>query len=73
MSALKITVMNSGPLHLTGDFEIVDAAGHAFPNQGIFSLCRCGKSARKPYCDGTHRAERWENEAHSDDVRIPNA
>ena len=34
--------MNAGPLHLVGDFEIVDALGNHFANSGIISLCRCG-------------------------------
>ncbi|CAB3676847.1 hypothetical protein LMG24238_02405 [Paraburkholderia sediminicola] len=51
--------MNAGPLHVVGEFEIVDALGNRFPNSGIFSLCRCGHSQSKPYCDGEHRAQRW--------------
>ncbi len=51
--------MDAGPLHLVGEFEIVDALGNRFPNSGIFSLCRCGHSQSKPYCDGEHRAQRW--------------
>ncbi|MFM0336142.1 CDGSH iron-sulfur domain-containing protein [Paraburkholderia fungorum] len=51
--------MDSGPLHLVGEFEIVDALGNSFPTSGIFSLCRCGHSESKPYCDGRHRAQRW--------------
>jgi CDGSH-type Zn-finger protein len=59
MSIVKGQIMESGPLHLVGDFEIVDALGNRFPHQGIFSLCRCGHSQSKPYCDGNHRAQRW--------------
>lgn len=66
MPTAKIRVMNSGPLYVTGEFELVDADGVHYPHKGIFSLCRCGKSACKPYCDGSHRAERWENVVHSD-------
>ncbi|MDW3689119.1 CDGSH iron-sulfur domain-containing protein [Cupriavidus sp. CV2] len=66
MSTAKIRVMNSGPLHVTGEFDLVDADGNRYPHQGIFSLCRCGKSACKPYCDGAHRAERWECTVKSD-------
>lgn len=59
MSIVKGQIMNAGPLHLVGEFEIVDALGNRFPNRGIFSLCRCGHSQSKPYCDGEHRAQRW--------------
>lgn len=66
MSTAKIRVLNSGPLHVTGEFDLVDADGNHYPHNGIFSLCRCGKSACKPYCDGAHRAERWESVVESD-------
>ncbi|MGE8161352.1 CDGSH iron-sulfur domain-containing protein [Paraburkholderia sp. NPDC080076] len=59
MSIVKGQIMDAGPLHLVGEFEIVDALGNRFPNSGIFSLCRCGHSESKPYCDGAHRAQRW--------------
>ncbi|HEV3104802.1 MAG TPA: CDGSH iron-sulfur domain-containing protein [Trinickia sp.] len=60
MSTVKVRIMDRGPVHLVGEFEIVDALGNRFPHSGIFSLCRCGKSASKPWCDGSHRAERWQ-------------
>ncbi|MGN5477732.1 CDGSH iron-sulfur domain-containing protein [Cupriavidus basilensis] len=66
MSTTRICVLNSGPLHVTGEFELVDADGNRYPHRGMFSLCRCGKSACKPYCDGSHRAERWESVVASD-------
>lgn len=59
MSIVKGQIIPGGPLHLVGDFEIVDALGNRFPHRGIFSLCRCGHSQSKPYCDGNHRAQRW--------------
>jgi CDGSH-type Zn-finger protein len=59
MSIVKGQIMDAGPLHLVGEFEIVDALGNRFPHAGIFSLCRCGHSQSKPWCDGEHRAQRW--------------
>jgi CDGSH-type Zn-finger protein len=52
----KITVNNNGPLRLEGDFEICDAAGGQYDLAGrtVISLCRCGHSANKPFCDGSH-------------------
>lgn len=53
----KITVNANGSLKVEGDFEIVDATGGVYGLQGrtVLSLCRCGLSANKPFCDGSHR------------------
>ncbi len=39
------------------EIRVVDADGKAFDLQGktAFSLCRCGHSANKPFCDGSHK------------------
>jgi CDGSH-type Zn-finger protein len=39
-----------------GTIELVDAAGNKFDLTGkpAFSLCRCGGSLNKPFCDGQH-------------------
>jgi CDGSH-type Zn-finger protein len=62
MSATKIIVNPNGSLKVEGDFEIMDATGKAFGLQGrtVVSLCRCGLSKNKPFCDGSHK----ENFAH---------
>jgi CDGSH-type Zn-finger protein len=38
-------------------FELVDAHGNAFGLGGrrVISLCRCGQSESKPFCDASHR------------------
>jgi CDGSH-type Zn-finger protein len=56
MPATKITCLNNGPIRVEGDFEILDPAGAAFGLAGrvVISLCRCGHSANKPFCDGSH-------------------
>jgi CDGSH-type Zn-finger protein len=56
MAATKITPTNNGPLRVEGDFEIVDTTGKAFGLGGrtAISLCRCGHSNNKPFCDGSH-------------------
>jgi CDGSH-type Zn-finger protein len=62
MAALvKIIVKKNGSYRVeapAGTVEIVDAEGNSFDLSGkeSFSLCRCGASAMKPFCDGTHRA-----------------
>jgi CDGSH-type Zn-finger protein len=52
----KITVNNNGSIKIEGDFEICDPTGAAFGLAGrtVISLCRCGQSANKPFCDGSH-------------------
>lgn len=57
MAATRITVMNNGSLRVEGDFEIVDVEGRPFGLAGRtrVSLCRCGQSTRKPFCDSTHK------------------
>ncbi|OON68771.1 CDGSH iron-sulfur domain-containing protein [Hymenobacter sp. CRA2] len=54
----KITVNNNGSLRIEGeDFEIVDPQGNAYGLQGrtLVSICRCGLSSNKPFCDGSHK------------------
>jgi CDGSH-type Zn-finger protein len=51
-----IVVFPNGPLRITGDFVIKDGQGKEFDLAGrtVISLCRCGQSANKPFCDGSH-------------------
>ncbi len=57
MPATKVTVNNDGSIRIEGDFEIVDPTGTPFGLAGrtIISLCRCGQSTNKPFCDGSHK------------------
>jgi CDGSH-type Zn-finger protein len=57
MSKVKLTVNNNGSLRVEGDFEIVDSQGQAYGLAGrdVVSLCRCGQSKNKPFCDGSHK------------------
>jgi CDGSH-type Zn-finger protein len=53
----KITCNHNGSIRIEGDdFEILDPAGAKFGLGGrtVISLCRCGQSANKPFCDGSH-------------------
>ena len=58
MPATKITVNHNSSLRIEGDFELVDPDGKPFGLAGrtTISLCRCGHSANKPFCDGSHKA-----------------
>ncbi|MFL5731231.1 MAG: CDGSH iron-sulfur domain-containing protein [Cytophagaceae bacterium] len=57
MSKTKITVKSNGSLHIEGDFEITDTSGKPYGLGGrtSVSLCRCGHSKNKPFCDGSHK------------------
>jgi uncharacterized Fe-S cluster protein YjdI len=53
-----VTVLKNGPYHITGGFELIseniefgDGA-----SKEHYTLCRCGASENKPFCDGTHRS-----------------
>jgi CDGSH-type Zn-finger protein len=53
---VKITVRLNGPYRVEGPVKLVDAEGREWDLSGkpAFSLCRCGGSVNKPFCDGTH-------------------
>lgn len=57
MSKTTLKVNNNGSLRIEGNFEIVDKDGNVYDLGGrdVVSLCRCGLSANKPFCDGSHR------------------
>jgi CDGSH-type Zn-finger protein len=59
MATVKITVKKNGPFRVEapeGAMELIDADGNPYDLTGkpAFSLCRCGGSVNKPFCDGTH-------------------
>ena len=59
MSQVKITIRPNGPYRVEdpdGIVELVDANGNKYDLTGrpAYSLCRCGASVNKPFCDGTH-------------------
>lgn len=64
MAKTKITVNNNGSLRIDGDFEMLDKNGNLYDLGGreIVSLCRCGLSKNKPFCDGSHK-DHFEHDA----------
>jgi CDGSH-type Zn-finger protein len=51
-----ITPYRDGPLIVRGDFRLVDQdGGEIDPGRATIALCRCGRSAIKPFCDGSHK------------------
>jgi CDGSH-type Zn-finger protein len=59
MAQVKITVRPNGPYRVEDPnalIELVDVNGNKYDLAGkpAYSLCRCGASVNKPFCDGTH-------------------
>ncbi|MGA1599013.1 MAG: CDGSH iron-sulfur domain-containing protein [bacterium] len=52
---LKVQVSSKGPLLIKGGAVIVHEDGTEEARTGSVALCRCGLSAKKPFCDGAHR------------------
>ncbi|MBS0378566.1 MAG: CDGSH iron-sulfur domain-containing protein [Proteobacteria bacterium] len=46
----------SGPLWLRGGIPVVSADGFAYEVRNRVTVCRCGASKNKPFCDGSHAA-----------------
>ncbi|MFV0606522.1 MAG: CDGSH iron-sulfur domain-containing protein [Niabella sp.] len=57
MATTKLTILSNGSIKVDGDFEIVDKEGNIYDLGGrtIISICRCGRSQNKPFCDGSHK------------------
>jgi CDGSH-type Zn-finger protein len=58
MSNVHIRLRPNGPLVVEGPFTLADSQGNLFSlvtDKPAIALCRCGQSAKKPFCDGTHK------------------
>ena len=74
---MRITVTENGPYEVTGSIPlaiqkiVADEHGNSldweqrepFDAPSEYSLCRCGQSSKKPYCDGTHKRVGFRSEA----------
>jgi CDGSH-type Zn-finger protein len=54
MNQTRIIPTENGPLQVTGPIELVWPSGHSISITEAATLCRCGASKDKPFCDGTH-------------------
>jgi uncharacterized Fe-S cluster protein YjdI len=52
---LELHASADGPLLVTGGVRVLDADGAVLYEGERAALCRCGGSANKPFCDGTHK------------------
>jgi CDGSH-type Zn-finger protein len=50
-----ITIRPNGPYRVEGDVPLEATDGAFYEPKPAYSLCRCGQSANKPYCDATHK------------------
>ncbi len=50
----EILIQKDGPYNIRGRIELKDSDDIQPPNRELYSLCRCGASKNKPYCDGMH-------------------
>lgn len=69
MATTKIIINNNGSAKVEGDFEIVDSQGNVYGLGGrtLVSICRCGLSKNKPFCDGAHKGN-FDHEATAFDL-----
>ncbi len=66
MAEVKIEVLKNGPYFITGTVELLDANEQPIAlrgREGKLALCRCGRSKDKPFCDGSHKATGWHDDA----------
>jgi len=64
MTPVQLTALPDGPYRIEGDVTILDREGRPLPDPGSpVHLCRCGRSAHKPFCDGSHAQTGWSSEA----------
>ena len=71
--ATKVLTLNNGPLRLEGEFAICDAAGKEYGLAGrtVISLCRCGHSENKPFCDGAHARLGFQSQVEAKELPPP--
>jgi len=52
---ITIECRPNGPYLVKGLVGLTNSRGESVATEGVFALCRCGHSANKPFCDGTHK------------------
>jgi CDGSH-type Zn-finger protein len=62
MAEVKITVSKNGFYKVEGPVDLVDSEGRPIETREgkPFYLCRCGRSANKPFCDSSHKTLEWD-------------
>jgi Iron-binding zinc finger CDGSH type len=59
VAPVEVQITANGPLYVRGDVVLTDEDDTRLAGDSRLALCRCGLSARKPFCDNSHRAAGW--------------
>jgi CDGSH-type Zn-finger protein/uncharacterized Fe-S cluster protein YjdI len=59
---LEVIPVLNGPLHVKGSIEVVSGTGRTVHRMVEAWFCRCGGSAKKPFCDGSHKRNGFQAE-----------
>jgi len=51
----EVRILHNGPIMMKGNFRFRDSSGKITQGEQELYICRCGGSASKPWCDGTHK------------------
>lgn len=56
-----VTVLKNGPYHITGGIELIgeNIQFGEGASKEHYTLCRCGASENKPFCDGAHKSSKF--------------
>ena len=65
MAGVNIEIRENGPLRVVGPVTITDKDGkeYSIPEGQWVSMCRCGLSENKPFCDAAHRDQGFQAES----------
>jgi uncharacterized Fe-S cluster protein YjdI len=55
----KIAVVENGPLMVYGTLSVTHDDGREEERSKVTAFCRCGESANRPFCDGSHKQHLW--------------
>lgn len=68
---VKVRMRPNGPFLVEGPITLTDSAGNEFPidsSKPAIALCRCGASANRPFCDGSHNRSGFESDERAGDA-----
>jgi len=74
MSDSRIIVRNNGPLRIEGENIVItdqDGKTYGLAGRTVVSLCRCGQSQNKPFCDGSHNRVGFQSSCQAVDLPPP--